>query len=130
MSQSLFERCGGFAVVRKIVAEFYDRVLESPRLAAYFEDVNMRMLVDHQTKFIAMLMGGPASFSDDALRRAHANMGISPEEFRETAALLIETLEDFGVDEDDITLVTDALMRKEHLIVTRPATVAPTGTDG
>jgi len=130
MSMSLFDRCGGFAVVRRVVAEFYDRVLESPRLSPYFADVNMRMLVDHQTKFIASLMGGPATFSDDALRRAHANLGITPDEFRETAELLAETLEDFGVDEDDIAMVHDALARKEHLIVTRPAAVAPTGTDG
>jgi len=30
MRQTVFERVGGFAVVRKIVSAFYDSVLESP----------------------------------------------------------------------------------------------------
>ncbi|HSH41905.1 MAG TPA: hypothetical protein VK973_07260 [Arenicellales bacterium] len=66
-SATIFERCGGFAKVSRIVMSFYDRVGDSEILAPYFETTDMRVLVDHQTKFVASLMGGPASYGDETL---------------------------------------------------------------
>jgi hemoglobin len=40
---------------------FYDRVLNSDVIGAYFDDIDMRQLIDHQTKFISQGMGGPAT---------------------------------------------------------------------
>ena len=71
MSGSMFERCGGFTTVRKVVAAFYDKVLDSPSLSRHFANVDMRALIDHQTKFITYVMGGPASF---AIRRSSGCM--------------------------------------------------------
>lgn len=117
MSQTLFERYGGFAKVSKIVSGFYDKVLDSERLGSYFEHVNMRRLIDHQTKFIAALLEGPASISNDALYRAHSNLGISHEDFLEAAELLCETLEDFDVEDADIGYIREKVLRYENLIV-------------
>ena len=119
MASTVFERAGGFANVRKIVSEFYDRVLEAPRLSRYFENTDMRTLIDHQAKFITQAMGGPASYTDDALRKVHLRLGISQAEFREMTVLLRETLEDFDVDPDDIDHVCHEVERREALIVTR-----------
>ena len=94
---SLFERVGGFARVRLIVSDFYDRMLDSERIRPYFEHVDMRRLMDHQTKFVSALMGGPASFTNDQLRRAHQHMNITPGEVEEMAEIFRETLEDFEV---------------------------------
>jgi hemoglobin len=105
MNGSLFERLGGFARVRLIISDFYDRVLESERLAVHFRHIDMRRLVDHQTKFIAAIMGGPASFTDEQISRAHARFGITMAEFEEMTGLLRETLEDFDVAEADIARV-------------------------
>jgi len=58
VSQTLFDKYGGFATVSRIVSAFYDEVLESEQLRPYFRGLDMRRLVDHQTKFIAALMGG------------------------------------------------------------------------
>lgn len=44
----------------------------------------MRVLVDHQTKFIALMMGGPASYTDEHLKRVHAHLGIGSTAFGET----------------------------------------------
>jgi hemoglobin len=57
----MLERYGGFPTLSRIVMDFYDRVIDSDVLGPFFEDVDMRRLVDHQTKFVAWLMGGPAS---------------------------------------------------------------------
>jgi hemoglobin len=99
---TLFERVGGFAQVRLIVSELYDRILDSERLRHYFEHSDVRRLIDHQTKFVSALMGGPASYTNDQLSRAHVHLGISNEEFDEMAELFRETLEDFDVPEVEV----------------------------
>lgn len=117
MSDTIFERYGGFSSVRKIVSEFYDRILASENLQPYFANIDMRILIDHQTKFIAAVMDGPASFSDDALRRAHMRLSISREDFREMADILRETLEDFDFDEADVDLICSEVTKREPIIV-------------
>jgi hemoglobin len=114
---TIYEQSGGFAEVRKVVSAFYDKVLDSPRLQTYFEDTDMRRLIDHQTKFITAVMGGPAKFNDEAMRRAHARFNITREEYREAVDLLVETLEDFGMDDDAIETVCNEVDAREHLIV-------------
>ncbi len=117
MAESPFERYGGFVVVRKIVSDFYDKVLESEQLQKHFENTEMRLLIDHQTKFIASVMGGPTAYSDDALRRVHRGLGITHDEFMESAMLLRETLEDYDLDEADINQVYEEFTRRESSIV-------------
>ena len=119
MPQSIFDRVGGFAAVRKVVSAFYDKMLDSQRLQPYFAKVDMRGLIDHQTKFIAAVMGGPASFSDDVLRRVHAPLGITYDEFNEMAGLLADTLEEFSFEQADIDYVVQEIMKREPLIVAR-----------
>jgi hemoglobin len=51
MSNTLYDQLGGFSVVRKLVSDFYDRVLEEDDLAPFFKDTDMAHLIDHQTKF-------------------------------------------------------------------------------
>ena len=119
VSTSIFERNGGFAAIRKIVSAFYDKVLDHPGLQRYFADIEMRRLVDHQTQFIASITGGPATVSDDVLRRVHAPLGISRAEYAELAGLLKETLEDFDFAADDVAHVHREVMRRESLIVVR-----------
>lgn len=102
MKTTLFERVGGFARVRLMVSEFYRKILESDRLSVYFENADMRRLIDHQTKFISAVLGGPASYTNEQIARAHARLGITSEEYDEVAELLRETLEDFGLDDADV----------------------------
>jgi hemoglobin len=118
LAASIFERCGGFAQVSKIVMSFYDRVLDSDLLAPYFAETDMRTLVDHQTKFIAFLMGGPASYTDETLKRVHRHLDITEEAFEEMATLLEETLEDFELSDGDVASVIEEIRRREPLIVT------------
>jgi hemoglobin len=119
MAQSIFERSGGFASVSRIVMSFYERVLDSPILSPYFVNTDMKILIDHQTKFIAFLMGGPVSFSDEHLERLHRHMGIDRRTFDEMVSLLTETLEDFDLDDDDVAAVARELERRAPLIVSK-----------
>ena len=119
MRQSIFERHGGFAQIRRIVSAFYDRVLDEPQLARHFVGLDMARLIDHQAKFITQVTGGPAAFSDEQLQRAHSRLGITIREFALMADLLGETLEDFALPRDDIAAVDQAFRQRETFIVAR-----------
>jgi hemoglobin len=119
MAATMFERYGGFAQVRRIVSSFYDKVLASPSLERYFADTDMRSLIDHQSQFIAQLMGGPVHYTSEALERAHAKLGIDKQAYDEVTSLLLETLEDFGIETDDLGDIGAQIQRLERFIVSR-----------
>lgn len=117
MARTIFERYGGFASVSRVVSSFYNAVLDDPMLASYFAGVDMARLMDHQTKFIATIMGGPASYSNEHLARVHERHHITDEAFDRSALLLRETLEDHGMDETDIGEVYGAFLARRPVIV-------------
>ena len=101
MSQSLFQKYGGFAAVSRVVLTFYDKALDSDQIGEFFEEIDMKRLVDHQTKFISSLLGGPASFADDRLKDIHAHLNISDRDLDEMAKLLAEALDEHGFEPSD-----------------------------
>jgi hemoglobin len=118
---TVFDNMGGFARVRLIVSDFYEKILASDRLAPYFAGVDMRRLIDHQTKFIAAVMGGPAAFTDEQIARAHARLEIAGDAFDEMADLFRETLEDFDVDRADIERLHAQVMgMRGHVVAPTP----------
>jgi hemoglobin len=114
---TLFDRVGGFGTLSKIVLAFYDRVLDDDVLSPYFANADMRRLIDHQTKFVAFLMGGPASFTDEHLRLAHAHLAIESSAFERMALVLRETLDDFGLGDRDVESVIGQVRQRRDLIV-------------
>jgi hypothetical protein len=90
MRQSLFERYGGFAKISKSVMSFYDKLLSSPMLSPYFAKTDMKRLIDHQTKFVSSLMGGPASYTSEHLERVHAHLNITEEALRNRFPLCVK----------------------------------------
>jgi hemoglobin len=119
MKQTIFERYGGFANVSRVVSSFYNKILDSSITAPYFAHTHMKRLIDHQTKFIASIMGGPASFTNDYLEKVHERLNISEEAFMEAAYLLGETLEDFNFEDEDIRLVKQEFVNRKNHIVKR-----------
>lgn len=114
---SMFERCGGFAAVSKVVMAFYEKVLDSDVAGPFFEDVDMKALVDHQTKFVAQVMGGPVEYSDEVLRTVHARHKIDKEAFDEVAMLMKETLEDFEFDRADIGQIMQEIKSRSSFVI-------------
>ena len=117
MEQSLFEKYGGFATVHKVVEHFYDGVLDNDILSPHFERVDMSQLIDHQTRFFASAMGGPASFDDSHLEKTHQGLGITEEAWDAVVGVLLETLNTFNVEEGDIQSIVGAVGSKKSLIV-------------
>lgn len=121
MPDTMFTRYGGFATISKVVMDFYDRVLDSDVLARYFDGVDLRRLIDHQTKFVASIMGGPASYTDQQLGQLHAHLAIDRRSFDEMVRLFSETLEDHDFSRSDIAAVAGELESRAPWIVTREA---------
>lgn len=117
MASNLFQKYGGFAVISKVVMAFYERAVDSDIIGGYFEGVDMRRLIDHQTKFISSIMGGPASYTDKALRQAHAHLSIDRRAFDEMTRLLEETLIDADFDSADVQQIMQYVRDRADAIV-------------
>lgn len=117
MAQTLYEKYGGFASISKVVMAFYDRLLDSDEVGPFFDNVDMKRLIDHQTKFVASLLGGPAEFSEDRLEQAHKSLGIRGDQFDEMKRLLDETLAEHGFDDADRIAVLGEIEARRGVIV-------------
>jgi hemoglobin len=98
---------------------FYEKMTSSPITKQYFENTNMKRLIDHQTKFISAMMGGPASYTNEHLERVHARLGITNIAFDEAVDMLEETLEDHDFQDEDIGEVKREVMSRKSVIVTK-----------
>jgi hemoglobin len=116
-SMSLFEKYGGFTTLYPLVGEFYDAVLDSEIVSYIFEPISMNLLIDHQTKFLAAMMGGPGDYGDAQLKLAHKKFKITGIEWDEVVKIFIAVLNDFEVLEDDIKILTHLINTKKSLIV-------------
>ena len=117
MTQSLYDKYGGFGSVSRIVLDLYDRLLDSETVGDYFESADMKRLIDHQTKFIAYLLGGPAEYTGERLEQLHAHLSIGGADFDEMKAILDETLGHHGFDAGDRAAVMAEIEARRTLIV-------------
>lgn len=117
MEQTLFHKYGGFAKVSKIVLDLYDRLLDDDDIGPFFDDVEMSRIVDHQTKFISSLLGGPASYTDEQLHRMHKHLTIGEAHFDRLESLLAATLSDHGLAPEDVASVVAEFEKRRKLVV-------------
>lgn len=117
MKRSLFDKYGGFSRISRIVMSLYDKLLDDDDVGPFFDDVDLPKLIDHQTKFVSSLMGGPASFTDGHIERAHAHMTVSDVQFDKLKALVRETLEEFKIEPDDVETVLNAFEIRRPLLI-------------
>ena len=114
---TLFQKYGGFATISKIVMDFYDRLLDSEIAGPFFDDIAMPRLIDHQAKLIAQVMGGPAAYSNEVLRRVHAPYSIDRQAFNEVAGILNATLQDHGVEAEDIGFIMAEIEARSPFVI-------------
>ena len=117
MEETLFQKYGGFSKVSRMVLDLYNRLLDDDDIGPFFDDVDMARIVDHQTKFISSLLGGPASYTDDQISRMHRHLAITERHFDTMARILAETLSEHGMEAADVEMVTRAFNDRRQLIV-------------
>lgn len=109
MSKPLFERIGGEAAVKATVIKMYDKVLDDPELAPYFENIDVEKLRLSQNAFVTYAFGGPNHYNGKSMRAAHANavsQGLSDRHFDAVAKHLKAAMEELSVPAD---LIAEAL---------------------
>ena len=116
--QSIYEKYGGFARINRVVLAFYDACLDSDDIGPFFDDVDMPRLIDHQTKFISSLLGGPASFEPGHIEHAHRNLRISSGHFDKIKILFADVLRQQDFSDPDIEAVLAAIEIHRARIVT------------
>lgn len=116
----LYDKYGGFATISQIVHAFYDKVLASPSLDPYFAGVAMEPLIDHQTKFLCKVLGGPDNYSGRAMRTVHQPHKISGAAFDEVAQLLKDSLEEAQVEPADVTTILGIVASVRGDVVAAP----------
>ena len=97
-----YERIGGARAVSAVVASFYEKVLNDPDLASYFEGVDMTALRRHQALLISQVLGGPTEYDGRELSQAHASLHVTGEAFDRVVEHLVASLQEGGVGDDVI----------------------------
>src|SRR5258707_6993268 len=101
---TLFEWMGGMPALARLMERFYGRVPADPLLAPVFADMSPEH-VDHVTRFVAEVLGGPKSYSaglggHPAMIRKHAGRALTEELRQRWMQLLLRCADECGVTED------------------------------
>jgi len=118
VAQSLYDKYGGFPVISAIVQTFYDKIGETDELSHFFSNVSMEALMSHQTKFLCKVLGGPDNYEGRSLAKAHAGLNIDGRTFALVGQLLQESLEEAGVEPDDVKMILSVVVGVRNDIVT------------
>ncbi|MFI7587803.1 group 1 truncated hemoglobin [Spongisporangium articulatum] len=101
-TSTLYETIGGVDAVRAAVDDFYVTVLADPRLAHYFEGVDVNRVKAHQVRLFTGLLGGPEAYEGMGLAAAHQPLHIPPDDYELVVGHLVATLQKFAVGDEVI----------------------------
>lgn len=101
---TLFEWMGGLPALRRLIQTFYERVPQDPVLAPLFARMSPDH-VDHVTRFVAEVLGGPKTYSAElgghpAMIRKHRGKSISEEQRQRWMQLLLRCADACGIPDD------------------------------
>ena len=109
---SQWERVGGAPAVRAVLDRFYVDLLAEPQLAAYFAGRSVDTIKPHLAEVLKVVLGGPGAKELDLaayLTGAHADLGITAEDYKRTGEVLVGALEAFDVEDDIVATIGAAL---------------------
>ena len=118
--RGLYERLGGRDGIGAVVDDFYDRLAADAELAPFFEDADTRKLRRTQTDFLCEAAGGPETYDAAPVREAHLHVPFEPTHVRRAVELLYESLDEFGVPDEDAELVVRAVAAHTDDLLARP----------
>lgn len=95
---SVFEQLGGEPAIAAAVDAFYDRMLDDPLIAPWFDGMDMANLKAHQRAYLAVALGGPEEYDGRSMRNAHAGLRITDEAYSRTIQHLSEALAEIGAE--------------------------------
>lgn len=94
------DQLGGLDGLRRILADFYDRLYADILIGFFFQPHPKEHLVEMQTRFMGRALGGAVEYTGKPVREAHEALPILPGHFDRRHAILRQVLEDHGVPDE------------------------------
>ncbi len=94
---TLFDRIGGQPALEAAVFLFYEKTLKDERIAHYFDGVDVQVQQSKMLGFMKQAFGGAHEHTSFDLRRAHAGLSLSEDDFNAVAENLIDTLTELEI---------------------------------
>ena len=116
MEKSLYMKYGS-RVTSGMAECLYDRLLDDPELAPFFEGVDIDRLREHAADFLTVLTGGPDIYRGRDLREAHAGYRISKNQFEQVMDHITATATELAIEAQDIETITAAIRSYEGDVV-------------
>ena len=116
-TQTLYELLGGQEGIAKVVDLFYVKVLADETINHFFANTDMEKQRRHQTLFISWAVGGPNQYNGMSMERAHEGMNLQEAHFGAVAGHLVESLQEFGVEQQHIDQVVEKLLTLKDAVL-------------
>lgn len=94
---SLYRELGGRDRIVSFTNDFYDRLLADPRVAPFFDGINMKYLRRVLADYFCVAAGGPCDYDGVSMKNAHAHLGIARADFNAVVEHLQEAMDAAGV---------------------------------
>ena len=101
-NKTLYDRIGGAPGVRKLVTDFYDRVLEDKELQPFFLETPMAKLRTMQFELFSAALGGPIEYTGQPLYLVHFGRGIGKQHLGIFLDHLFATLTEMKLEEQEV----------------------------
>ena len=127
---TLYEQIGGEPAVDAAVESFYRKVLTDDRVSRFFDDVDMDRQSAKQKAFLTMVLGGPAHYTGQDMRRGHLHLiarGMNDDHVDTVIELLGQTLTELNVPTEIINQIAAVANSVRDDVLDRP-NGSPRGT--
>jgi hemoglobin len=122
MIDKLYETIGGNRTIWAATELFYRRVLNDEHLRPFFASSDMAHLVEGQSMFISMLLGGNVVYTGKKIDAAHAQirtMGLTDAHFDAFLIHFRASLDEVGVKPDNADKIMKLLETKRNSVLSR-----------
>ncbi|MBX2813291.1 MAG: group 1 truncated hemoglobin [Myxococcales bacterium] len=101
LMESTYERLGGEWVLRAIINDFVENMLDDPMIGFLFRETDVHRLRDKEFEMTAMFLGADIRYTGRPLRVAHqASQPIFGGQFDRRRQILVEAMREHDVPED------------------------------
>lgn len=120
MIDKLYEMIGGNRTIWAATESFYRRVLEDENLRPFFASTDMAHLLNGQSMFVSMLLGGQVVYTGKDIAAAHAQariQGLTDTHFDAFLAHFRAALDEVGVKPENAEKIMKLLEAKRSAVL-------------
>jgi hemoglobin len=125
-ADALYKRLGESPGIRTVMKDFVERAVADPKINSYFlnERIDGNRIIECLTLQVSAATGGPYQYPGASgcrdMRTVHTNLNISQQDFDDTAAHLVASLQKYGVLQADINAIIGVVNTTRGDIVADP----------